>query len=407
MTPHRARSVLLLLAALSVWFVLETPARSSPATGSRLHLPFVTGGLALALQPHARLPNVTAMAPTGDGRLLAALIDGRVYVVAADGTVDPRPFLDIGDRLAQDYWEQGLLGLALHPDFAANGLFYVYYSASKAGAAAGAGVLARYRVGTDGAADPSSEVRLLEIAHTRPLHYGGDLAFGPDGFLYLASGDDGDASLGVQPPPLPNAQNGANLLGKVLRLDVAGAAPYAIPADNPFAGDDGIRDEIWVMGLRNPWRFSFDRATGDVWIADVGEARLEEINQVPSGGGGNNFGWPCYEGLLQGTQSTGCGPAGSYDAPRYVYSHTSDRCAVTGGYVYRGAAQPRLAGQYLFADFCSGEVWALPAAGSSTARLVGAFPGHRWSTFGQDAAGELYLGEFRGSATIYHLRAAP
>ena len=401
MTARLARPFALLCAAaaLVAWLLPSSAAAPPP-----IFLPLVTGGQSVTLYPFTGLPNATAITHAGDDRLFVALTDGRIYVVAADGTLDLTPFLDIRDRVAQEYWEQGLLGLAFHPDFAANGRFYVYYSASEPGAAAGPGVLARFTAPPQGPVDPATEVRLLTLPHTAPLHYGGDLAFGPDGYLYVASGDSGDASLGVQPPPVANAQNGANLLGKLLRLDVDGGAPYAIPPDNPFVGDDGIRDEIWVLGLRNPWRFSFDRATGDLWIADVGEARSEEVNRVAAGESGQNFGWPCYEGTNRGPQPTGCGAAADYDPPLTVYDHTATRCSITGGYVYRGAADSPLWGQYLFADFCSGEMWRLPPGGGP-AVLIGEFPDHRWSTFGENAAGELFVGEFRGSATIYRLQA--
>jgi glucose/arabinose dehydrogenase len=348
---------------------------------------------AIRLEPFATgIPGITNLVQTPDGRLFAATVEGLVHEIDAGGRVRDTPFLDIRDRVAAAHMEQGLLGLAFHPDFAANGQFYVYYSEVADGGAA-PGVLARYRAPDGGPADPATGARLLIIPHDEPIHYGGALQFGPDGYLYLASGSGRHAS-SDRPSPA-NAQNGANLLGKILRLDVDGGTPYAIPPDNPFAGDPRVRDEIWHMGLRNPWRISFDRATGDLYVADVGLERYEEVNAVPAGVGGLNFGWPCFEGFAAGPGSGDCGPAAGYTFPLYAYDHGGGRCAITGGYVYRGQTLPWLAGRYLFADLCSGDIWSLwRQDGETRAAMLNPDVKRRWTTFGEGINGELYVADF-------------
>lgn len=382
-------------------------------SGSRftLHLPVVTGGYGITLHPYlVGLPEVTDLKHAGDDRLFAALRDGRIYVIERPGTLVLEPFLDIRDRVSRGYWEEGLLGIAFHPRFEENGQLYVYYTAKATGDDIPPGVLSRFTIDpSTGRVDPASESQLLVIPHLMNLHYGGALHFGPDGYLYLGSGDSIYGMPIEERPRPPNAQNGANLLGKILRLDVDGAEPYAIPAGNPFAGDDGIRDEIWHMGLRNPWRFSFDRLTGDMFIADVGDGYREEVNIVATGVGGLNFGWPCYEGTREGQEREDCGPVDDYVFPRHEYEHTAGRCAITGGFVYRGRDYPQLNGRYLFADFCSGDVWALSngISGESSVTNVGTFPGNMWTTFGEDHLGELYLGQWRGDYTVYRVGAMP
>lgn len=401
----------LLLAAALILSAMTAVFRARAAAGQTtlIHLPYVSAPPPAALEPFAPgAPNVNDLTYTGDGRLFAALRDGRVYEISSDGQLITPPFLDIRDRVEPDqYWEQGLLGLAFHPDFAANGYFYVYYTAAGADPIAPA-VLARYTAPTDDRpVDPGAEVRLLTIPHEMYVHYGGQIRFGPDGYLYVASGDGLYMPDAPVLPDVPNAQNGALLLGKILRLDVDGGEPYAIPPDNPFAGDDGIRDEIWLMGLRNPWRFSFDRATGELYVTDVGEGSYEEVNVVAAGQSGLNFGWPCFEGFAPGPWEDGCGPADDYTLPTHAYDHTGGRCSITGGYVYRGAAIPALAGRYLFADFCSGELWAMSrAGGAAQVAGLGVYPDNQFSTFGEGPDGELYLGEFLGTTTVYRLRPA-
>jgi glucose/arabinose dehydrogenase len=396
------------LILIAVLVLLRARAAAQPA--ALIHLPYVTAPPPAVLEPFATgVPTPTDLTFTADGRFFTALRDGRVYVIPPEGQLANPPFLDIRDRVeVAQYWEQGLLGLAFHPDFAANGYFYVFYTAKSADPIAPA-VLARFTAPADGSpVDPATELRLLTIPHEMYLHYGGQIRFGPDGYLYVAVGDGLYMPEAPSLPEIPNAQNGALLLGKILRLEVNGGDPYAIPPDNPFAGDDGIRDEIWLMGLRNPWRLSFDRATGELYVADVGEGNYEEINVVAAGQGGLNFGWPCYEGFAAGPWEDGCGPPTAYTAPIHAYDHTGGRCTIIGGYVYRGAAIPALAGRYLFADFCSGELWALRREGDETQIAgLGVFPDHRWTTFGEGLDAELYLGEFAGAATVYRLRPAP
>jgi glucose/arabinose dehydrogenase len=349
------------------------------------------------------------LAHAGDDRLFATLRDGRIFILEESGKLNSQPFLDIRNRVETGFWEQGLLGLVFHPGFATNGYFYVYYTANNLLQPVAPAVLARFRSLDGRTADPASEQRLLVFPHDAGIHYGGALHFGPDGYLYVATGDGTDfGGPGPFPSP-PYAQDGASLLGKILRLDVDGGLPYEIPPDNPYVGDDGVRDEIWLMGLRNPWRFSFDRLTGEMYIADVGYGRQEEIDLIPAGASGLNLGWPCYEGILTVPTTPGCGPASNYMFPIHHYNHGTTHCAVTGGYVYRGRDYPALTGRYLFADLCSGALWTLVVAphGVRSAVQVGAMPDNRLTTFGENAQGELFAGEFAGSVTVFQVVLAP
>lgn len=318
----------------------------------------------------------------GSGRLFIVEQPGVIRILQ-DGALSPEPFLDITERVNDRSNEQGLLGLAFHPQYAANGWFFVNYTD-----AGGDTVIARFQVSSDpDRADPASETVLLTVDQPYPNHNGGDLAFGPDGYLYIGLGDGGSAN-----DPQDNAQNLESLLGKLLRIDVnAPGATYAIPPDNPFAGRPDARPEIWAWGLRNPWRFSFDRATGDLYIADVGQGQIEEVNFQPAGSpGGENYGWR----PLEGTRLTGldrAAPAGAAP-PVTEYTHAEGGCSVTGGYVYRGQALPALHGAYFFADYCTGIVWSLARdAAGQWQRQVFDETGFQVSSFGEDAAGELYL----------------
>jgi glucose/arabinose dehydrogenase len=281
--------------------------------------------------------------------------------------------------------EQGLLGLAFHPRFEVNGFLYVNYTDLN-----GDTIIARYTVSSDpNLADPASEVVLLNIAQPFVNHNGGQLAFGPDDFLYIASGDGGD--------PLNNAQNLGTLLGKLLRIDVDTGSPFGIPATNPFG------NEIWSYGLRNPWRFSFDRLTGDLFIGDVGQNEREEVNLQPaSSPGGENYGWRLMEGSLCFNPPTACND-GTLTLPIIDYDHNAGDCSVTGGFRYRGSRFPQLQNVYLYADFCTGRIWGagLDNANNwlSTLLLDTDF---RISTFGEDEEGELYLADFPNGA-IYRL----
>jgi glucose/arabinose dehydrogenase len=306
-------------------------------------------------------------------------------------------FLDITPLVGSGGSEQGLLGMAFHPRYVSNRHFYVNYTDTN-----GDTVVARYTVTDDRTrADPTTASVVLRIAQPASTHNGGLLLFGPDGYLYIGMGDGGgDSDL------FGNAQNGQSLLGKVLRIDIDSAQPYAVPPDNPFVGVSGMRPEIWALGLRNPWRYSFDRATGDLYIADVGQAGYEEVNlQRASSRGGENYGWPRMEGMHCYPETAACDRTG-LQLPIAAYTHSLG-CAVTGGYVYRGAAYPYLRGLYLFSDICSGRIWSLhqQADGSwlQTERLATSIA---VSSFGEDEAGELYItGYFNG--TLYRIAATP
>jgi glucose/arabinose dehydrogenase len=332
--------------------------------------------------------------PDGSGRLLILEQPGtaRIY---QDGNVLPEPFLDIRSRVVNQGTEQGLLGLAFHPNYAENGYFYVNYTGQQG---TGDTVIARFQVSqTDpGRADPDSELILLQIQQPFRNHNGGGMVFGPDGYLYISTGDGGSAD-----DPQNNGQRLDTLLGKLLRIDVDGGEPYVIPADNPFAAGGG-EAEIWAYGLRNPWRFSFDRLTGDLYNADVGQNQWEEINFQPAGSpGGENYGWVYREGT---NPYRGTPPADlQLVDPVYEYRHGLG-CSVTGGFVYRGEDLPEFRGIYLFSDYCSGRVWGLLRGADGSWQSQELFlTGMNVSSFGQDENGELYLMD-RSSGNVYRLQ---
>ncbi|MBO8141153.1 MAG: PQQ-dependent sugar dehydrogenase [Firmicutes bacterium] len=321
----------------------------------------------------------------------------RVYDLESDLLL-PTPFLSIPEQLAAG-GERGLLSLAFHPDFQDNGRFFVNYTDR-----AGNTQVVEYRVGSDPlVADPATARRLLTIEQPAPNHNGGMMAFGPDGYLYIGTGDGGRAG-----DPWNNAQNLGTLLGKLLRIDVDRGVPYGIPPDNPFAGRPGARGEIWAYGLRNPWKFSFDRATGDLYIADVGQNLWEEINFEPAAhSGGRNYGWNRMEGAHCYPGGSRCDTRGLV-MPVAEYRHRPDMgCSITGGYVYRGRAIPKLYGYYVFSDYCSGRIWAMSTAPAAAYGQGGA-PGGMWpyedlartsfriTAFGEDLAGELYVADHSG-----------
>ncbi len=321
----------------------------------------------------------------GDERLFVVEQPGRIRILWPNGTVAAEPFLDITDRVNDNANERGLLGLAFHPQFADNGWFYVNYTGT-----GGHTVISRFSLSADSnEADAQSELILLQIDQPFANHNGGCLRFGPDGYLYIGMGDGGAGG-----DPLNAAQDPQSLLGKMLRIDVDGPTPYAIPSDNPFAQDSAGRDEIWALGLRNPWRFSFDQLSGDLWVADVGQNEWEEINFLPAGSmGGTNFGWRCYEGLATYNLS-GCASPQAYTFPIHVYANSNAvGRSVTGGYVYRGQSMPALYGHYIFGDFVSGRIWALlydPTSGTTQLNELLDFADYELSSFGQDVFGELY-----------------
>ncbi|MGC4105704.1 MAG: PQQ-dependent sugar dehydrogenase [Thermomicrobiales bacterium] len=342
-------------------------------------------------------PVFVTHAGDGSGRVFVIEQSGRIRIIA-DGQTAETPFLDITDRVGSSGNEQGLLGLAFAPDYATSGAFYVDYTDAR-----GNTVVSRFTA-KDDSADPASEAVILQQEQPAENHNGGDLAFGPDGFLYISFGDGGG-----QGDPDGNGQNLGTWLGKILRIDVSkadGETPYTVPEDNPFVTTDGALPEIFFYGLRNPWRFSFDRETGDVWIGDVGQSMYEEIDvvaAVDAKTGGQNFGWNIKEGDSC-YNADSCDDAG-LTPPVFVYSHDDGGCSVTGGYVYRGSSVPSLVGTYLCADYCSGLVWGIGPDGNGG--FVAATPvesGLSISSFGEDEGGELYVTDIGGGG-VYRITA--
>ncbi len=333
--------------------------------------PFVSG-----------LEQVTALTHAGDGsnRLYAAQQDGRIRVIAG-GKVQPNLFLDLQKRTSAG-GERGLLGLAFDPAYKTNRRVYVHYTDLN-----GDTVLARYTATTDfSRADPASARTLFTAKQPYSNHNGGQLAFGPDKFLYLGLGDGGSGG-----DPQNNGQNLTSPLGKILRFDVRGDAAKPAPG-NPFASRKGANPYIWAYGLRNPWRFSFDRTSGDLIIADVGQNEQEEVDRQPRASkGGENYGWKIREGTQCFDPPGNCTNT-NLKPPVLVYGRNEGQ-SITGGYVYRGNAIPALKGQYVFADFASGTLWAAPASGSSWKKAQIGRVGSP-STFGEDEKGELYVAEY-------------
>jgi glucose/arabinose dehydrogenase len=337
--------------------------------------------------PGNPLDVVTAGA--GSGRLFVVDKGGSIWIVTG-GKRAATAFLDIGSKVSNGS-EQGLLGLAFHPGYPADPRFYTDYTDTN-----GDTVVSEWRVsaGDPNQADPNSERVILTVAQPFPNHNGGDVLFGPDGDLYITLGDGGSGG-----DPQGNGQKLTTLLGKILRIDVdhpSDGRAYGIPSDNPFLATAGARPEIYVTGLRNPWRISFDRTTHDLWIGDVGQDAFEEIDVVRAGsGGGQNFGWNRMEGFH-------CFPSGelcSIDGltpPVTDYPHALG-CSVTGGVVYRGTAFPALVGAYLFSDYCSGTIWAIDAAANETRDPTVVGESHRSiSSFGEDESGEVYVTDLGG-----------
>ncbi len=329
-------------------------------------------------------PLAITAAPGSNAQLYVATQGGQVFVFGNVPDPTATLLLDLSDRVTQAGGEEGLLGMTFHPQFQQNRQFYLYYTPA---AGARRSRLSRFLAPTATNADANSEQVLLEFAQPFANHNGGALAFGPDGMLYLGSGDGGSAN-----DPLNNAQTLSNLLGKILRLTPDGG----VPLDNPFVADISARGEIWAYGLRNPWRFGFDRATGELWAGDVGQNAREEIDLIVKGA---NYGWRFYEGTRSNVNPDNR-PLSDFTSPVHEYSHDFG-CSITGGYAYRGAALPGQAGRYFYADFCSGRVWGLRRGASGVTSIQVAnvpFP----SSFGEDAAGELYITSFNGG--IYQLQ---
>lgn len=323
-------------------------------------------------------------------RLFLVEQSGKVWILN-DGSRSAQPFLDISQiispaALGTGFTEQGLLGLAFHPDFASNRQFFVNFTDRK-----GETVVAKYLVSESNPflADVNSGQVIFRLSQPYSNHNGGHIEFGPDGYLYIALGDGGWAN-----DPLGAGQNRGLLLGSILRIDIDGASPYTIPSDNPFVDDTGAHDEIWAYGLRNVWRFSFDRLTGDMYIADVGQNQWEEINFQPADSpGGENYGWNVWEGnhIFAG------GHAPNHVPPIFEYTRNMG-CSVTGGYIYRGEAVPDLYAAYIFGDFCTGRIWATwrdSELNWQTEQIMNT--GMAISSFGEDEARELYVIDYAGA----------
>ena len=378
-----------------IFFLILTfiPARGLPAAPPSLSSTAVS--ISIGLSP--ALANAQFTSPVqvthaadGSGRLFVVQQDGKIFIIK-NSLLVPQTFLDLGNLLIYG-GERGLLGLAFHPDYPTTPYFYVNYTRLSDGDT----VIARYTITADpDIADPSSASVLLTVDQPYSNHNGGQLLFSPlDGYLYIGMGDGGSGG-----DPENRAQNPNTLLGKMLRLDVDSASPYAIPVDNPYVGIAG-RDEIWALGLRNPWRFSFDRLTGDLYIGDVGQNAWEEVDfQAAGTPGGVNYGWRCREGMHNYNFEFSC-QALTLTEPVAEYSHSLG-CSVSGGFVYRGQTFPNISGRYFYGDYCSGRIWSFyqtssAPVGFSTPILELDSP-LSISSFGEDESGELYIADYYGS----------
>lgn len=338
----------------------------------------------IILEEFATVSNPTEItaSPTNDNRLFALDQSGLIKIINPNGTIEASNFLNITDRVNFN-GEMGLLGLAFHPQFATNRYFYVYYN--RAGRTI---TVSRFTANSanPNTADPATEKVMLSIPKNNTNHNGGSIHFGIDGYLYVSTGDGGGAG-----DVDNNAQNKNSLLGKLLRIDVNSDNAYNIPPTNPFVGVDGA-DEIWSYGLRNGWKYSFDRTTNNIWIADVGQNQIEEINNVSATTPGINYGWRCYEGN-SAYNTAGCANASTMTFPVVDYDHSGGKCSITGGYVYRGNLYPDLVGKYIFADYCSGQIGIL---NNTTITWSSAFTDNNFTTFGEDNNKQLYIAAANG-----------
>ncbi|MCO5207588.1 MAG: PQQ-dependent sugar dehydrogenase [Anaerolineae bacterium] len=432
---------------------LSAESVSAETTANDVFVPLVATALLppnrLTVTPYATLgitthtPTVTDIAHAGDGRLFIAERSGLIKIIMPGGATRAQPFLDISHLVkgypdVQANWEEGLLGLAFHPDYATNGYFYVAYTGANPTYPVNGEsyqiILRRFRVSdsdpnvANPMPDPQDALMIInkpsvqdESVANHSVHNGGDLNFGPDGYLYMSVGDGGPDPLDPDDPnyqigdPYNHGQSLDVALAKILRIDVdqtastppdanrcARGRAYAIPSDNPFAdGAGGNCDEIWAYGLRNPWRFSFDRATGDMYIADVGEWEFEEVDYQPANSsGGANYGWHCWQGFEPYVDCE----AENYVPPLLTYPTGGyGECSITGGYVYRGSEMPGLNGYYIYGDFCTGRMWITAYAGAATtATEIADIQNNFLSTYGEDINGELYVGGFF-SNTVYKI----
>jgi glucose/arabinose dehydrogenase len=376
-------SAIALLTSACGQIVENAPARAAPERigQGRLQLLLVTDALVM--------PTAMGAMPGDPDTLFVTERQGRLRKIV-NGLLDDEPVLDLTGRVVSAALEQGLLGLAFHPRYPADERVFVNYTDLN-----GDSVIASYTIPPEhyGSA-PAEETVILRIRQPAHNHNGGQIAFGPDGYLYIGTGDGSNPG-----DRFKNAQNRRSLLGKLLRIDIDGGQPYTIPKDNPFVEDPDVSPEIWALGLRNPWRFSFDRETGDLYIADVGQTHYEEINVEPgTSTGGQNYGWPVHEALHCYEADT-CEKVG-YTQPVVELSH-DEACSVIGGFVYHGSAA-QMQGSYLFGDFCSGRIWRMWARDGRWSReLLLDDHGLMLTAFGEDGAGEFYVLDYHG--TVYRL----
>ena len=373
-----------------LFFSTHPAALAEEARPSVTLLPIVSRGslLMLSFPPSLKSPVFLTHARDQSGRLFIVEQPGTIRILEKGKLLDA-PFLDIKERVLLG-GEQGLLGLAFHPEYRLNGRFFVNYTRKDDGAT----VIAEYHRSEQVDLAGREERVLALIPQPYPNHNGGMIAFGPDGYLYIGMGDGGSGG-----DPQNRAQNKNELLGKLLRIDVNNLIPYGIPTDNPFVRGQE-RPEVFALGLRNPWRFSFDRDTGDLWLADVGQNKWEEVNVVRKGG---NYGWRVMEGFHCFNLLDPCGKE-NFTSPLLEYDHQGGRCSITGGYVYRGRSVSELAGLYIYGDYCSGEIFAVHTAKGG--RIVGepwllVKSKARISSFGEDDAGEIYVLDHKGA--VYQL----
>jgi glucose/arabinose dehydrogenase len=370
----------------------ETPGSTTgPDATAQAAIAGLPGSVSLErVFPNLSFEGLTGLYQLPSGAWLATEQRGRVTVIDRAGT-QATVSLDITDRVSDGGFEEGLLGLAIAPDFIDSGAFYVYYSASNPRRS----VVSRFASSNEGG-DPSSEQVILEVDQPFANHNGGQIVFGPDGYLYIGLGDGGSGR-----DPRGNGQNTGTLLGSILRIDVSGGgAGYAVPGDNPFVGQPSALGEIWAYGLRNPWRFSFDAATGELWAGDVGQNTREEIDLIVKGG---NYGWNVMEGFGCLDGGDNCDQDGLL-LPVTDYANGGGECSVTGGFVYRGSDVAALQGAYVYGDYCSGKIWALRYDGNQvTDERQIAQADFRISSFAQGNDGEIYVLETSQAGGIYRI----